>query len=330
MDKDHEILHYFEANPNEATTRHPLVKMGMYGISSAIAYQQDLLTKEQIADMHAEWVKQYEPVGHKTPMEIPTTKEKVHTDRWDEVVIRHPDTKAELTKKDVYRYYADPNVKKKIFDQIANNPIMIRQGMNPTENWVKRNPVIKKNVNDPSDISDLEYYISRRHLEFNKTMPEITDRLVIDLDPGIGLELADVKKVTRYLEQLLGNQPYIKDVTLQFSGNRGIHVWAELTNKANINTLREQLKTLLTPIKTMNGVNVTLRQSPGAKSIRLDLSSMKELGAIKAESSLDARTGYISKEILSSQLDSFDPEMDAKVDVDSLKPVYSIRDETLV
>ncbi len=330
MDKDHQILHYFVANPKEASTRHPLVKMGMYGISSSIAYQQDLLTKEQITDMHSEWVKEYEPFGHKTPMEIPTTKEKEHTDRWDEVVIRNPDTKAELTKKDIYRYYADPNVKKKLFSQIANEPIMMRQAMDPTENWVKRNPIIRKNINDPADPEDLEYYISRRHIEFNKTMSESTDKLVIDLDPGTGLNLEDVKKVTRYLEKLLGNQPYIKDVTFQFSGYRGIHVWAELANKANINTLREQLKTLLTPIKTMNGVNVTLRQSPGAKSIRLDLSSMKNLGAIKAEGSLDHKTGYISKEILSSQLDSFDPEKDAKVDVNSLKPIYSIRDEKLI
>ena len=330
MNRDHEILHYLEANPKEATTQHPLVKMGMYGISSSIMYKQDLLTKEQLSDMHSEWVKEYEPNGHKTPMLAPTTKEVKHTDRWDEVVIHNANTNKSLTKRDVYRYYSNESVKKSLFSQIENDPIMVRQAMEPGESWVKRNPVIRKNVNDPSDPEDLEFYISRRHIEFNKTMPKLTDKLVIDIDPGSGLSLVEVKKVAKYVEQFLQNQSYIRDVKLQFSGNRGIHVWGYMTTKMDIDKVREKLKTSLTPIKTMNGINVTLRQKPGTNSIRLDLSSMKYLGAIKAEGSLDARTGFISTEIISSKLDEFDPEKDAKVNVENLKPVYSTREEALI
>jgi len=330
VQKDHDILHFFADNPKSATTGHSLVRNDMYGINHEVAYEQELLTKQQIADMHNALIKTHEPVGHKTPIGSPTTKEQTHIDRWDEVVIRNPQTKNELTKRDIYRYYSSPTVKKQLFQQIQNDPVMMRQAMEPGESWVKRNPVIRKNVNDAGDPEDLQYYIDRRHVEFNKTMPALTDKLVIDLDPGVGLSLEDVKKVAKYVEQLLQNQSYIKDVSMQFSGNRGIHVWGHLTTKTDIDKLREKLKTTLAPIKTMNGVNVTLRQSPGQKSVRLDLSSMKNLGAIKAEGSLDIRTGYISTEILPSHLDSFDPEVDASINTKILKPAYSFKDEKLV
>ncbi|MBC8551141.1 MAG: hypothetical protein H8D23_15965, partial [Candidatus Brocadiales bacterium] len=78
MKRDHDILHMFLDNPAMASTRHALVTNDMYGIKHEVAYNQDTLTKEQIADMHAELVKLYDPVDHDTPMANPTTKEKQH------------------------------------------------------------------------------------------------------------------------------------------------------------------------------------------------------------------------------------------------------------
>jgi hypothetical protein len=80
----------------------------------------------------------------------------------------------------------------------------------------------------------------------------------------------------------------------------------------------------------MNGIKVTLRESPGKKTVRLDLSPMKNTGSVKAEGSLDYRTGYISTKLAPNQLRFFDPKKDAVVDKSSLKPTYSFKDETLV
>lgn len=328
MKRDHEILHYFYDNPSAATTSHPLVKNDMYGISHEVAYGQETLTKEQIKDMHDTWVAENEPQNHSTPMGGLTTSELAYKSRWDDVVIESPNTT--LTKRDLYRYYANPSVKKKIFAQIKDAPVMMRQAMSPGENWIKRNPTIRKNVNDAADPEDLQYYIERRHVEYHTTMPKLTEKIVIDLDPGEGLALDDVKQVAKYLVKLLENQSYVKDVEIQYSGNRGFYVWGYLASKLDVDEAREKLKLLLGSTNKMNGVAVTLRQSPGKKTVRLDLSPMKNLGPLKAEGSLDYRTGLISTKLPVSQLDSFDPLKDASIDKYTLKPAYSFRDEELV
>jgi hypothetical protein len=328
--RDHDILHYFYDNPNAASTSHALVKNDSYGISHEVAYQQDVLTKEQIKSMHDNWVSIYEPAQHSTPLGGKTAQEAQHDLRWDSVVIRNPKNGQEVTKRDIYRYYSTPEVKNKLFAQVQNKEVMVRQVLSPEEGWIKRVSSITKNTGDASNTEDLQYYIERRHVEFNPAMSSLEDRLVIDLDPGNGLSLEDVKKVAAYVNDLLKNQPYIKDTEIQFSGNRGFYVWGILHNKQNVNSLREQLKNLFYPIKKMNGINVSLKQNPSKNTVRLDLSPMKVAGSVKADGSLDYRTGYIAKKFPINQLGSFTPEKDASIKNMKLKPAYSFKDEELV
>lgn len=330
MKRDHDILHMWANNLATATVQHPIVKMGLYGIPHSVQYEQDTLTLAQVKDMHDEWVKKYDPISHDTPINAPSTAEVKHASRWDDVVIHNKETNETLTKRDIYRYYSSENVKKTLFAQIKDSPVMMRQAMDPSDSWIKRNPVIRKNVNDAADPEDLQFYIERRHVEFHPTMQDSTDKLVIDVDPGRNVTLDETKKVVTYLEKLLENQPFISSVEIQYSGNRGFYVWGYLSAKQPIDTVREKLKKLLNPIKTMNGVKTVLRAKPGAKTVRLDLSPMKHLGTVKAEGSLDFRTGYVSTKVLPSKLQSFTPSRDATINKSKLKPVYSFKDETLV
>jgi DNA primase catalytic subunit len=129
---------------------------------------------------------------------------------------------------------------------------------------------------------------------------------------------------------LLGNQPYVKDVEIQFSGNVGFYVWGLLTAPQDVDQLREKLKSLLSAVKKVDGIKVTLRKVPGKRTVSLDLSPMKQLGSVRAEGSLDYRTGFISKKISPTQLETFDPLQDAILKIDRLKPAYSFREETLI
>jgi hypothetical protein len=132
--RDHEIIHLFAERPETASVYHPLVKNDKYGISHTVAYDQTLLTPEQIKSMHDKWVEMYDdPLTHSTPLNFPSSKETKWHSRWDEVVIFNPKTKQQLTKRDIFRYYADPRVKKKIFTQIKDTPIVMRQAMAPGE-----------------------------------------------------------------------------------------------------------------------------------------------------------------------------------------------------
>jgi len=329
--RDHKILHKFADIPAIASTGHSLVKNDTYGINHTIAYDQDTLTLPQIKMMHDNWVKKYDnPKTHATPINSPSVEEVAHLDRWDTPVIKNPNTKRVLTKRDIYRYYSDPNVKKTLFKQIHGAPIIVRQAMSPGESWIKRSPIIYKNTGDPNDPEDLQYYIERRHVEFHPTLSSNTDKLVVDVDPGASITMDETKKVVKYLENMIKNLSYVKDVDIQFSGHRGFYVWGYLQSTMNIDSVREKLKRLFAPIQNMNGVKVSLRANAGAKVVRIDLSPMKKLGSVRAEGSLDYRTGYVSTKVPSHTLSSFDPERDATIDTSSLKPAYSYRDESLI
>ncbi len=327
---DHEILHYLYDNPAEATTQHPLVKNNRYGFRHDLAYTQNLLTPLQIKTAHDLWVGQNDPMDHSTPIAGPTVADTAQTSRWDQVVIANESLGTSLTKRDVFRYYATPMVKKQLFTQLKDNPALMRQAMDTKDSWLKRSPVLRKDISDAADPEDLQYYIERRHVEFHPTFGTTTKKLVIDVDPGESVSPDDTKKVVHYLEKLLGNQSYINDVEIQFSGHRGYYVWGVMSSSMDINTAREKLKTLLKPIADMNGVKVTTTARKSKNTVRLDLSPVKHLGSVKAEGSLDYRTGLISKKVLSSQLGVFNPQTDASINTRDLKPAYSYKDEQIV
>jgi len=202
--------------------------------------------------------------------------------------------------------------------------------MNLNESWLKRKTIIKKNVKDVRDPEDIQYYIERRLTEIHPTFEETTDKLIIDVDPKEEITPKETKQVVKFLQKLLENQPYIKDTKIQFSGHKGFYVWGELQTKTNINLIRKRLETLLSSMKTIEGIKVTTNITTDKNTIRLDLSPLKYLGSVKAEGSLDQRTGYISTEVLPGHLSEFNPKIDAVVEFKSLKPVYSFKDERLV
>ena len=326
--KDHRLIHSFAKDLRTASVRHALVENGMYGVPSTVYLDQDILTKAQIADMHAEWVKQNEAPGvtHETPMAASTSKEVEHINRWDTKLIK------DLTKKDIFRYYSTPGVKKALHQELKDNPFMTRQKMDSSTSWITRPSLLSQltNNSDAKDQGDLQYYIERRHVEMHKKMHKRTNKIIIDIDPGTKVSQENTKKIALYLEKYLELQPFITDTEIQFSGNTGYYIWATTTTTMDIDVARNKLKDLLTPLNRIEGVSTTVKPTSNPNRVRLDLSPMKENGAIKAVGSLDHRSGLRSMIVAKHRLMEFNPEVDANINKLSLKPAYSFKDESLI
>lgn len=330
IQRDHEILHYFWENPNAASTKHALVLNDMYGIDHTVGYEQPLLTKGQIKMMHDELVKENEKnlESHSTPMEgIKTPPEEKHEDRWDTVLISGPG--GDLTKKDIFQYYSDPQVANQIMEQLRDRPVVMRQTMDRSNTFLRR-PDITKHEKNSDDPKDLQYWTERRATEFHQGFQEKDDRLVIDLDPGSNVSFDQTKKVTDKIEKILSNQHEVQDTSIQFSGNRGFYVWGYLSNKQDINSIRRKMQRIFDQFNSLAETPVTTKERTDANQIRIDLTPLKEKGSVKADGSLDQRSGYISKKIPKTQLYTFDPDSDARVNRDYLKSQYSFKNERLV
>jgi len=89
--------------------------------------------------------------------------------------------------------------------------------MSTQETFLRRSSPINRK-------EDLQYFIERRGTEFHKIMPEYTDKIVIDVDPGEQITQEQTKSVVNYLVEFLKNQPDITDVEIQFSGNTGYYI----------------------------------------------------------------------------------------------------------
>ena len=218
----------------------------------------------------------------RAPLEV-IAKLKPGTEK--EVVIESPHGR--LTKKDIYEYYKAvyPEMKKYILGKelmvfIKTDDVVIRRHPPGGDSII---------VEDETDFDELN---TGRTVEFHITVGSKTKLAWVDVDPGKDFPFTEVKKITVALRNRLRK---FGKVFVKFSGRRGFHILIELPEERDVDELRRSLdKELQEYIKEANLKNVTTKEKKSERECRLDVSTLHELGTIKAPYSLDARTGLVS------------------------------------
>ena len=307
LEKDHDLLHLMYDDPTPPS-QNPMVLNDAYGSSHTWFSDSSTLTKSQIKLMHDNLVKE---LGYNdTPMELVDEvmpEEKKEEDPWKKIII-DSSLNSSLTKGDVFRYYSDKGVRDKLLRAVKDKPLMVRQSFDPASVILRRKDIkISRDRGDAFDKEDYQYYIERRFTEFNPAFEDLSDEVVVDIDPGDDVQFNDVKKIAAEVSDVLARQPYIKGTSFQFSGNKGFYVWGKMEGKKKMSDIRSKVDTLLSSFKNLAGIDTTTGVRSSSQQFRLDLSPVKELGPIKAPWSLDSRTGLVSLPLDREDLDKFTP-----------------------
>jgi DNA primase len=220
---------------------------------------------------------------------------------------------AKLTKHEIDEYYSDPEVQSKILEQIRNRPLLAVQTLDTGENVYRRKDpsgkpiLITKALDDRDDPNDLAWYAARRFSEFHPVVGPKTTTAWIDIDPGPGSNAKTLKSTVRDAHDLLRQMPNVKDTQISYSGGRGYHVRATLDKSTDVDALRNRLNRSIQ--KTFKDrTDVVNSAKPGKGQIRLDTSTLKDTGSIRAVHSINSETGRIAVPVALTDLDAFKPE----------------------
>lgn len=217
-----------------------------------------------------------------------------------------------LTKDEVRRYYARPEIQKKLLSYIRGKDLLVGQAAGPGEVIYRRyqngQPIT---INSPKE---LEYYGARRYTEFHPVIGKTTKEVWVDLDPGKEIKDKDLKETTRLVDHMLKSMPEIRNTSVAYSGGRGYYVRGLLAKETDTTKarglLQKQLSVMEGKDKLFTGGEVTF-QPPGKNQIRLDLSTLHDKGSIRAPYALHSETGLMSVPVSIKDLPNFNPQRDA-------------------
>lgn len=220
-------------------------------------------------------------------------------DKWSTVIIDSKEF-GKLTKEDIHSYYCDPKVKNELMKQFKKYDVLVYQTFSKGKSVLRRHPpnskrpiTITKADGDVSDPNDYYYWVENRTTEFHIVIGETTDIVWIDLDPHEKFtDWKKVKEYTRKCRDLLSRQNKIKKVEVRFSGNRGFHVIGHLKCREDTTKAREWLRGLLEHLaEGDDDVVVGLAKN---NQMRLDVSTLRKKGSIRAAWSLHRKTGLVA------------------------------------
>ena len=210
-----------------------------------------------------------------------------------------------LTKQDIAEYYTDPEVRKKLLEQLRGKPLVAVQSLQDGSKVYRRNDSSGKPISIDF-AKELAWYTDRRFSEFHPAVGKKTDHVWVDVDPGPGRSLDSVKKLTRLVSEQLRDLPGINKTTIAYSGGRGFHVHGELDKSQDVDVLRRRLGDSLKSLAPV-GQKIVHDKKPGEGEVRLDVSTLKNTGSLRALYSLNADTGRVAIPLTHSALSSFKP-----------------------
>ena len=234
--------------------------------------------------------------------------------RWDQVVIKTTEG-PDLTKRDVFNYYTDPTIRKKIVEQLKDRPVLAVQTFNPDRSVYRRNHSADKPIaissasRDAQDATDLGWYAERRFTEFHPVIEKKTDEVWVDIDPGESHTPDTVKPIVKAVNAVVENVPGVKNTQVAYSGGRGYYVKGELDSSASTDAMRKALSKHLKPV--IQSYAEATMDTPSKDQVRLDISTLHDKGSIRALYSLNKDTGRVSVPVAIEALDNFDAAKDA-------------------
>jgi len=211
--------------------------------------------------------------------------------RWQETLIESPF--ATLTKQDVHDYYARPDVREQIVKAVratGSGQTILRQSFSP-DRVVLRRKDHKGSLINLAGKSDLDAWNQQRMTEVHPVFGQTTNTLLADIDPGEKVPWRKTKAVAETIAKTMQSQPDVKDVAVQFSGDRGFYVKGILKKQVDVNDARNKVKSLMLGLSARP--DITLSKAT-ADQIRIDTTPLKNRGSVKAPYSLSAQTGLVA------------------------------------
>lgn len=221
----------------------------------------------------------------------------------DEVLVEGEHAK--LTKSEIQSYYLHPKTRKRLMPQLVGRPVMLVQ--QHAEPVVRRKTpegkeiVIEEGAAGPDNPADYMSWVSQHTVEFHPVHGENVDHLYVDVDPKGNVPWEKTKAITQAVAHRLRQEPDVKGVRTVYSGGRGFYVKAKLEGEMGTNKARERLKRVLGEIA--KEIPMATLGVPGPSQIRLDVSTLHDKGSLRAEYSINRKTGLVSIPVKS--LDAF-------------------------
>lgn len=227
-------------------------------------------------------------------------------DNSDEVIIKSE--YATLTKNQIKEYFE--KVKSKLPKGIRAFIVLVTE----------KGPVLRRYLKqgEPIVLTD-EVFDKLNHgrtVEFHKVIDsKQIDYFFVDIDPRENVPFSKTKKITKDLFEFLQSWDRVKDLAVQFSGNRGFYILGKLIGPMGVDDLRTTLINLLEEFVSTYGYSGTATTgiAHDPNMIRLDVSTLRYNGSIKLPYSLSWKTGLVSIPVDINKIDEFEKE-DATID----------------
>jgi hypothetical protein len=107
------------------------------------------------------------------------------------------------------------------------------------------------------------------------------------------------------VDNLVGKMPEVERTDITYSGGRGFHVRGMLRKKTPTDDVRKRLENYL---KEQNVKGTVVGKKPGKEEIRLDTSTLKNKGSLRAPYSINTDTGRVALPLTPRELRGFSPE----------------------
>ena len=205
--------------------------------------------------------------------------------RWQEVIIDSPF--ARLTKRDVHEFYATPEIQQALLDAVGKREAIVRQSFSPERVVLRRKDEKGRFIHLTTE--RLDAWNQKRLTEVHPTFGKKVDTLLVDIDPKEETPWDKTLRITETAAKALQSHPDVKDVSLQFSGNRGFYVRGQLDKSIGVDRARHLTQKILGNLSQEPDVSLG-----AGGAIRLDTTPLKVRGSVRAPFSLDARTGLVS------------------------------------